>query len=72
MIMIKEGKVIGSGDLTARPDRYHEVYKQELQKNTARFRHTKGEFADYLERNNGTNEVFGPLIGEERSAEKSL
>jgi len=25
-----------------------------------------------LERNNGTNEVFGPLIGEERSAEKSL
>jgi len=27
---IQEGKVIGSGDLTARPDRYHEVYKQEL------------------------------------------
>ena len=40
--------------------------------NRSRFRLTKGEFSNYLERNHGNTDCFGPLHGEERSAEKSL
>jgi hypothetical protein len=68
----QEGKVVGSGEMTARPDRYHEAYRIELSKNQSRFRLTKGEFTNYLERNHSNNECFGPLIGQERSEEKSL
>lgn len=46
------------------PDRYHDSYHTELQKNRSRFRLTKGEFTNYIEKVRANNEVFGPLVGE--------
>jgi hypothetical protein len=66
--MIKEGKIIGSGDLATKPDRYHQNYNEEITRDMSRFRLTKGEFTNYIERNHLNNEGFGPLYGEERSA----
>ena len=59
--------MIGSGDLSPRPNRYHLNYNEEMRKNHSRFRLTKGEFTNYIERNHLNNEGFGPLYGEERS-----
>jgi len=63
---------VGSGDLSPKPDRYHRNYNEEYRRNSSRFRLTKGEFTNYIERNHLNNEGFGPLYGEERSLEKSL
>lgn len=46
--MIKEGKIIGTGDLSPTPDRYHQNYNEEIRKNSSRFRLTKGEFTNYI------------------------
>jgi hypothetical protein len=51
--------------------KYLESYYHDLSKNSSRFRLTKGEFTDYLEKNYKTNKFFGPLIGQERSKDKS-
>ena len=72
MALSQEGKVIGTGELIARPDRYHDSYQAEIRKKPSRFRLTKGEFTNYIEKVRATNSVFGPLVGEERSKEKSL
>lgn len=69
---MQEGKIVGTGDLCPKPDRYHLNYNEEIARNSSRFRLTKGEFTNYIERNHLNNEGFGPLYGEERSAEKSL
>ena len=64
--------MIGSTHYAPKSDRYHQTYNQELQNNSSRFRLTKGEFTNYLQRNQKNSNCFGPLHGEERSPEKSL
>ena len=54
---------MGTGELTSRPDRYHDSYHTEIKKNHSRFRLTKGEFTNYIEKVRVKNEVFGPLVG---------
>lgn len=69
---MQEAKVIGNGELSSLPGRYHESYHSELSKGKSRFRLTRGEFTHYIENVRVSNPAFGPLVGEERSAEKSL